>query len=157
MTVGPRWPNWRPISAAQHIRQKPTRIASPPRSRYGVHQCEPATRPLTVTGAPHTTPLFYNRSLLAAPPQGIAVHSPPLPAAPLTLRKAHRQVDLMYSGRTVASRVSCSSGNNGSFPPCLHPGFLGFPVVSVNFHLFKAIVRSPASSVVLGICGRSLP
>uniref|UniRef100_A0ACD5YP73 Uncharacterized protein n=1 Tax=Avena sativa TaxID=4498 RepID=A0ACD5YP73_AVESA len=76
---------------------------------------------------------------------------------PLTLCKAHRQVDLMYSGRTVASRVSCSSGNNGTFPPCLCPGFLGFPVVSVNFHLFKAIVRSPASSVVLGICGRSLP
>jgi len=75
----------------------------------------------------------------------------------IILPAAHRQVDLMSSGRTVASKVSCSAGNSGSFPPCLLPGFLGFPVVFVNFHLFKAIVRSPASSVVLGICGGSLP
>ncbi|KAG8091228.1 hypothetical protein GUJ93_ZPchr0011g28238 [Zizania palustris] len=69
----------------------------------------------------------------------------------------HRQVDLMSSGSAVASRVSCSSGNNGIFPPSLLPGFMGFPVVFVNFHLFKAIVRSPASSVVLGICEGQLP
>lgn len=63
----------------------------------------------------------------------------------------------MSSRSTVASSVSCVSGNKGNFSVLILPGFLGGPVVCVNFQLFKAIVRIPSSSIVLGICGGSQP
>ncbi|WOL16330.1 hypothetical protein Cni_G25117 [Canna indica] len=63
----------------------------------------------------------------------------------------------MNSTGTLSSAVSCTLGNKGIFGllVCLLPGFLGFPVFSVDFQLFKAIVRNPSSSVVLGFCGGS--
>ncbi|RRT37918.1 hypothetical protein BHE74_00039596 [Ensete ventricosum] len=63
----------------------------------------------------------------------------------------------MNSRSTVASTVSCTSGNKSKFGllVCLLPGFLGFPVVRVDFQLFKAIVRNPSSSVVFETCGGS--
>jgi len=63
----------------------------------------------------------------------------------------------MNSRSSVASSVSCASGNKGNFSVLVPPGFLGAPVVCVNFQLFKAIVRIPSSSAVLEICGGSQP
>ncbi|KAH0469042.1 hypothetical protein IEQ34_002274 [Dendrobium chrysotoxum] len=66
---------------------------------------------------------------------------------------AQNNVIFMYSRSTVASAVSCASGKKKSSGVLivLLPGFLGYSVDFVNFHLLKAIVRSTYSSAVLGI------
>ncbi|KAK8579824.1 hypothetical protein V6N12_070130 [Hibiscus sabdariffa] len=56
----------------------------------------------------------------------------------------------MNSSSTVASKVSCKSGNKNDslvwILACLLRSFLGTPIAYINFHLFKAIVRCPSSS-----------
>ncbi|KAG8063481.1 hypothetical protein GUJ93_ZPchr0003g18564 [Zizania palustris] len=99
-------------------------------------QCEADTRPVP---ASESDPLSQPRRGYKGAPSPRGRRSSPsattrrrFNAAPLTAcsqLRSHRQVDLMSSGCAVASRVSCSSGNNGIFPPSLLPGFLGFPVV----------------------------
>ncbi|KAG0477422.1 hypothetical protein HPP92_014263 [Vanilla planifolia] len=73
--------------------------------------------------------------------------------------RAQENVIFMNSRSTVAPTVSCTSGNNKSFGVsiCLLPGFLGTPIVRVNFQLFKAIVRDPSSSLNVDIFGVCLP
>uniref|UniRef100_J3LNI1 Uncharacterized protein n=1 Tax=Oryza brachyantha TaxID=4533 RepID=J3LNI1_ORYBR len=118
------------------------------------HVSDRALSPLPVPRIPRAAAI---RGPIAAQPQEFAEPSTRRRFRRLSLSPPPSTTSPTCKGSTVASRVSCSSGNNGIFPPCLLPGFLGFPVVFVNFHLFKAIVRSPASSVVLGIRGGRLP
>ncbi|KAI0527556.1 hypothetical protein KFK09_003160 [Dendrobium nobile] len=71
----------------------------------------------------------------------------------LFIGDAQNKVIFMYSRSTVASAVSCASGNKKSSGVLvgLLPGFLGYSVDFVNFHLLKAIVRNTYSSAVFGI------
>ncbi|KAL5711493.1 non-specific serine/threonine protein kinase [Ranunculus cassubicifolius] len=60
------------------------------------------------------------------------------------------QLIFMNSRSTVASSVSCQAGSKNDFSSilvCLLPKFLGLSFAHVNFHLFKAIIRNPSSSV----------
>lgn len=71
-------------------------------------------------------------------------------------------LQFMNSRSAAASTVSCKTGNKNKFLfcflICLFPRFLGSPVSFVNFLLFKAVVRSPSSSVpVYDISGEILP
>ncbi|KAI3911410.1 hypothetical protein MKW98_010297 [Papaver atlanticum] len=54
----------------------------------------------------------------------------------------------MNSRNIVASAVSCESGNKNDFLCwvliCLLSQFLGARIAFVNFHLFKAVDRSPS-------------
>ncbi|KAG8091231.1 hypothetical protein GUJ93_ZPchr0011g27497 [Zizania palustris] len=123
------------IISARRKRNNPLRFTT-------VHDSGPQAGPSGVAfGHRHIRQDFHVGRPLAARPQEFAEPSRAEPslttrrrfnAAPLTAcsqLRSHRQVDLMSSGSAVASRVSCSSGNNGIFPPSLLPGFLGFPVV----------------------------
>lgn len=59
----------------------------------------------------------------------------------------------------MVSAVSCALGKKNSSGDLLGllPGFLGAPVVCVNFLLFKATARNSSSSFALDICGGGLP
>ncbi|KAJ0979188.1 hypothetical protein J5N97_014662 [Dioscorea zingiberensis] len=81
-------------------------------------------------------------------------------SAPLSPCKLKGNLFFMSSRSSVATSVSCTSGNKANLWifSSLLPGFLGTPIVYVNFQLFKAIVRIPSSSVIVSeICGGSLP
>lgn len=69
-----------------------------------------------------------------------------------TLDSRFDNLFFMSSNNTVASVVSCKSGNKNDFLwilVCLLPNFLGSAIVYVNFLLITAVDRSPSAVCIL--------